>query len=248
MRHLKYRLASALGSIIGYTKTIREPHGIRVLMFHGVGDDVTAKHQLYNHAPDHFRSQILAVSEWLSEHNQRFVAFDDTPKGGVCLTFDDGYSSIVRTVAPFLLGLGIPFHIFVPINLCRVNQGLHLTQSQIRDLASEPLVGIGSHGYSHVPLNQLSNDELRQELTRSRYELEELTGRTISTISYPFGSFSPEVCRAVHDTGYIRAATSQPGLLKPTTNLLQIPRTDIWAMDSNRTVINKIRGGWDLFL
>lgn len=248
MRQLKYRLADTVGYVLGFARSVRPPSGVRVLMFHGVGDDVDADHQLYNHTFNRFCSQILAISEWLLISGQTFVKFDHAEKSGICLTFDDGYSSIARTVGPFLINLGIPFHIFVPVSLCGAQSGLHLSRGQIRDLASEPLVGIGSHGYSHVPLGNLPEAELQNQLMKSRGELEEITGRVISTISYPFGSFSDEVCFAVRETGFTRAATSRPGMFNSETDLLRVPRTDIWAMDSNRTVINKICGGWDLLL
>ncbi len=248
MRRIKYRLADTAGYVLGFPGSVRQPRGVRVLMFHGVDDDVDADHELYNHSIDRFCSHILAVSDWLSDHGQTFVALHDTSTSGICLTFDDGYASIARTVCPFLIDRGIPFHVFVPVELCDMQSGLHLSRAQIRDLATEPLVGIGSHGYSHVPLAGLAATKLRHELTRSRGELEELTGREITSMSYPFGSFGDEVCHAVREAGFTRAATSQPGILDSATDLLRIPRTDIWAMDSNRTVINKIRGGWDLLL
>ena len=248
MRKLKYRLAVAAGACSAVFTKRDISNGVRVLMFHGVGDNVDADHDLYNHSPEHFFAQISAIANWVRCTQTSFVHFAAEHSGGVCLTFDDGYSSLYHTVAPHLIDRKIPFHIFVPPACSHELETLHLSHNQLRSLASESIVGIGAHGYRHRDLTKLDDDELINELVQSRNELSRLIGSEIGTMSYPFGQHDERVRRAVQQAGFTLAATSTPGRFTKTTDVLQVPRTDIWALDSPRTVINKLEGGWDWFL
>lgn len=248
MRKLKYRFAVAAGACTAVFAKHDISNGVRVLMFHGVGDNVDADHDLYNHSPDHFFAQISAITEWVKCAETSFVHLTTEQSSGVCLTFDDGYSSLYHTVAPHLVDRKIPFHIFVPSACSHERETLHLSHNQLRSLTSESLIGIGAHGYRHRDLTELNDRELVDELVRSRSELSQITNREIDTMSYPFGQHDERVQKAVQQAGFALAATSAPGSFTTTTDLLQVPRIDIWALDSPQTVINKIVGGWDWLL
>jgi peptidoglycan/xylan/chitin deacetylase (PgdA/CDA1 family) len=248
MRKLKYRLAVAAEKCASLLARRQIATGTRVLMFHGVGDNVDADHDLYNHSPDHFFVQISAIADWVRRTGTSFVRFESEQSGGVCLTFDDGYSSLHHTVAPYLIDRKIPFHIFVPPACSHELETLHLSHNQLRSLATESLIGIGAHGYRHRDLTEFDDSDLADELARSRSELSRITGTQISTMSYPFGQHDERVRKAVRQAGFTLAATSAPGSFTTTTDLLQVPRIDIWALDSPQTVINKIVGGWDWLL
>ena len=63
-----------------------------------------------------------------------------------------------------------------------------LTPRQVRDMAQDPLVTIGSHAVSHRPLSLLSDTAVADELAASRQRLESLTGKGVRHLAYPFGS------------------------------------------------------------
>lgn len=70
---------------------------------------------------------------------------------------------------------------------------------------------IGGHGWTHRPLTQLSDDELDDELGRSRRHLEATLDRSVTTLSYPYGRVSPRVVRAARRAGYTSGWTTMPG-------------------------------------
>lgn len=249
MRRNKHRLARALASAFAPLTTRAEHSSRRVLMFHSVNDiDVDADRDLYNHSREAFVAHIDALQKWAERHQLRFAAFDGNNEPGLCLTFDDGYASIGSIVAPLLIERSIPFHVFIPVGLVGDERGTHLSHSDISMLATEPLIGFGAHGLTHRPLTEFVDDQLRHELSESRRQLSALTQRDIITMSYPFGQHDERVRSAVHGAGFRLAGTSSPGPDNPGGDPLQIPRTDIWAMDSAGDAVLKARGAWDWLL
>jgi peptidoglycan/xylan/chitin deacetylase (PgdA/CDA1 family) len=63
-----------------------------------------------------------------------------------------------------------------------------LTLDQLRALAADPFVEIGSHSVTHRPLSQLSFTEARHEIVESRRVLEHLLGREVRHFCYPYGT------------------------------------------------------------
>ena len=249
MRRNKHRLARTLAAAVSPLSGRHANASRRVLMFHAVDDvGVDADHDLYNHSRTVFVAQIDALQQWAEGHRLPFVAFDGRDEAGLCLTFDDGYASIVSVVAPLLIERHIPFHVFVPVGLVSDRRGTHLSRHDITSLATEPLVGFGAHGLTHRPLDALRDDDLAHELTESRRELSGLAKRDIVTMSYPFGRHDERVRSAVRESGFQLAATSSPGRYSASRDALQIPRTDVWAMDSPRDAVQKARGAWDWLL
>lgn len=56
---------------------------------------------------------------------------------------------------------------------------------------------LGSHSHSHVPLGQLSVEDLRKELKSTQDFFLKHFGKISETISYPYGS--PEACRGISE-------------------------------------------------
>lgn len=63
-----------------------------------------------------------------------------------------------------------------------------MTWDQIKELSRHPLCTIGGHTVSHPALNQLSDDDLRQEVRVGIEKLESVTGQKINHFAYPYGS------------------------------------------------------------
>ena len=63
-----------------------------------------------------------------------------------------------------------------------------MTWDQIKELSQHPLCTIGGHTVSHPALNQLSDDDFRQEVRVGIEKLESVTGQKINHFAYPYGS------------------------------------------------------------
>ena len=63
-----------------------------------------------------------------------------------------------------------------------------MTWDQIKELSQHPLCTIGGHTVSHPALNQLSDDDFRQEVRVGIEKLESISSQKINYFSYPYGS------------------------------------------------------------
>ena len=59
---------------------------------------------------------------------------------------------------------------------------------QIKELSKHPLCTIGGHTVSHPALNQLSDDDFRQEIRKGIEKIESVTGQKVNHFAYPYGS------------------------------------------------------------
>lgn len=82
---------------------------------------------------------------------------------------------------------------------------LFLGPDAVAAIDGHPLVTVGAHGVSHVPLTELTDARLAGELDGARRRLEEVLGREVSLLAYPYGAHSFRVRRAARRAGYDHA-------------------------------------------
>lgn len=86
---------------------------------------------------------------------------------------------------------------------------LQLSPLEIREASRSPYVTIGSHGYYHNDLGRLPESSVRDELVRSRQFLESVTGKRITQVAFPYGSYAAPTLRASLDAGYTQLFTTE---------------------------------------
>jgi peptidoglycan/xylan/chitin deacetylase (PgdA/CDA1 family) len=89
-------------------------------------------------------------------------------------------------------------------------------------------VHFGSHTRHHLNLATLSAESMREEIVRSKAELEAMLQEPIETLAFPGGHCSPEVLEAVARAGYVLACDSRRGMNRPDENMLNLRRINIW--------------------
>lgn len=100
-------------------------------------------------------------------------------------------------------------------------------EQDLRTIASDPLMEIGSHSHSHLDLSQLPYAKQRSEIEASKLKLESIIGRKIQTLSYPHGAYNGDTISCLKEAG-IRAAYSVE-TKKPSGDLqFKIRRTGIY--------------------
>lgn len=109
---------------------------------------------------------------------------------------------------------------------------LCMTWEEIRDLAADPLVTIGSHTVNHVMLGKASEEAARAELELGRTKLEARLGRPVRHLAYPYGGRDvarTREFRMAADLGYATAVTTRPGVLYPehAEELMALPRISL---------------------
>ena len=178
-----------------------------VLMYHDVklmplnNFDVTLKD---------FRKQL----QWLKNNGYKTLSMDEFieivesgrafPDDAVLITFDDGYADAFSYAVPELKSRDMKATFFInPWYVGKKAKGYpYITEAELKELADNPLFSIESHTTRHLHLDKITPDELLAELADSKSYLEELTGKQIRAISYPFGDYNAEIIAATQSTGY----------------------------------------------
>jgi len=107
----------------------------------------------------------------------------------------------------------------------RTNQTM--TWNQLQEI-SKSGIAIGSHTFSHCILTTVLRDQICEELTRSRYEIEAGLDKCCRMLAYPNGNCNTQVVELAKKAGYQLAFANEPGCWTRSTDRLRIPRTNIW--------------------
>lgn len=244
----KRAIVRTISEISALTYAFSRPRfGFRVLMYHAVGTPL--KHNckgIYSIKPELFKQHIAALSDC---HAASIVSFyngqPSDNKLDVAVTFDDGYKDNLYIAAPILLKYNIPFTVFVTSSFVQGNSPEFLNPKELRELALYPGVTIGAHSGTHAPLIKCNDDELKKELQDSKSYLEDLIGRQVAILSYPYGLVDKRVRDAAEDAGYIRAGGSMFGINTAKSDPLLLCRSEILSHDSERIFLQKLHGDWD---
>lgn len=122
----------------------------------------------------------------------------------------------------------------------RIRPERHLNRVEIKWLSG---IGVefGSHGHRHVDLTRCDTWHLADELNTSRRILEDITGRDITAISYPFGRHSAVVAAAAAQAGYTIGYTMR--FPEATDQPMCRGRVPVYGYDTPRSVLRKLRSG-----
>ncbi|NPA80181.1 MAG: polysaccharide deacetylase family protein, partial [Thermotogae bacterium] len=132
------------------------------------------------------------------------------PRDEFLITFDDALNGVYENAYPLMRERGLKGAIFVITdfigrrNLWDATFGFprrHMDKSAIVELSEAGWI-IGSHTTSHRALTHLNDRELRRELEYSKKYLEDLIGRPVITLAYPFGLYDVRVVRMAERVGY----------------------------------------------
>jgi peptidoglycan/xylan/chitin deacetylase (PgdA/CDA1 family) len=171
----------------------------------------------------------------------------------VVITFDDAMRSVCTRALPVLEQLGAVATVYAPTHYVVSGEPMgwpevarHLatehaaeldpmTVAELADVAARGWE-VGSHTRTHPWLPRLGDDELRDELERSKAELEQLLGAPCRTLAYPFGAHDARVDAAAAAAGY-EAAVTLPARLPAWPRspqgleLMRLPRLGVYHGD-----------------
>ncbi|UVK41222.1 polysaccharide deacetylase family protein [Mesorhizobium sp. AR10] len=106
-----------------------------------------------------------------------------------------------------------------------------MTHSELRQLADIDGISIGAHTRTHPSLPLLKRDDLKREISGSRQECEEITGRRVVGFAYPFGDFNGSTANAVRSAGMDYAVTALPREAEPRVDPFRLPRVTVADWD-----------------
>jgi len=236
------------------------PNGVIVLMYHRVGSARNAWEARYAVSPARFEAQMLALARRdlrpvsLESLSNWLEGGEPLPVGAFVLTFDDGFRGVREHALPALERLRWPFCVFLVSN--QIGGEDAWTRSSNPDGVTYPLlraeeildmqrrgVSFYSHTCSHASLPELDDVRLHSELVDSRASLQQLLGRPVEYLAYPFGHLDERVTCAARSAGYRAAFSTQPGFNRRDVDRFRIRRIDVYGTDTPAMLLRKVRLG-----
>lgn len=164
----------------------------------------------------------------LRELSRALVAGEDV-SGRVALAFDDALLGVHRLAMPALAERGWRATLHPVVDRMGVNppwwpgSQRTMTWAELAE-AVEAGLELGGHGTTHACLPCLDDAALAEELRAPRERLEDLAGRPVVQLAYPFGHYDPRVRDAVRAAGYSTAYTFMNGRVTSDADAWQLPR------------------------
>lgn len=183
----------------------------------------------YATTPDAFEEHLKFLSETFDIRPLRQVVdilTSEEPAGYgkslAFISFDDAYRDNLYAATPILEKFDIPATLFAPRDLVRHDNTTHMSEEELKLIATHPLWDLGGHSLTHNPLAALTPEDMRHELAESQTWLEDLVCQPIDAFAYPLGSISDVVVEIARE--YYSFAVSTDRSTCSTFDPLQIRR------------------------
>ena len=148
-----------------------------------------------------------------------------------CFTFDDGYLDTYSMVFPALTRMNVPFCVYMTRDFYRGFSKPYwdpaipmMTLGQMLEMGKEPLCTIGVHTCSHPHLSRLDKAAQRREIADCKSDLEELLGKRVFHMAYPYGDYIQDTVKIVSDLGFVTAVTTSGRFVRTDSKLLELDR------------------------
>ncbi len=233
---------------------------IPVLMYHKIPEQkLESKHRIFvtkNTFESHlkfFKDQGFTTLMFKDLENYRSgkTDFKYFPRKPLILTFDDGYLDNLTNAAPLLKKYEMNAVIFLLADhQLKSNswdsEGEEIPQSLMTLEQKKELLKfnyeIGSHGFNHRKITEMTEPEAMHELSESKKELEKHFG-PISTYAFTYGITSPRAAELAEEIGYNFAVNTDSGGLHHEENPFAIFRINIFPEDGP-TQLRKKTSSW----
>jgi peptidoglycan/xylan/chitin deacetylase (PgdA/CDA1 family) len=223
---------------------------IPVLMYHEIAGQAKTSSPLAV-APDVFRGQLAYLHEagfsTLTAGELAAFLADGTgelPERPVVLTFDDGYADFYTAALPVMKQHGFTGTLFQTTGwVGRPDAATRMLNW--RELAEIERAGIeiGAHSVWHPQLDQLSEQDLRDELYASKSALEDHLGVAVPGLAYPYGYSSPRVRQVARELGYTYAYSVDNAMTTSAAGRFTFPRLTVrrsTTMSGFRDLVNGV--------
>lgn len=222
---MRRSLSIMLGLMLAAAYWLLTPGGgVPILAYHQVSD----LPEVYSVDAAEFEQQM----QYLAEHGYTAISLQELfaagaeglPDRPVIITFDDGYEDNYLTALPIMEKYKLKATVFVIAS--QVGQADYMSWEQLQAMQLHGME-IGSHTYTHAPLNELAPVQQWDELVRSKQLLEARLGQPVQFLAYPFGQYDQATLAALPQAGYTGACTGRPGLGTTGGDAYQLCRVNI---------------------
>lgn len=154
------------------------------------------------------------------------------PKRPIIFTFDDGYLSNWTLAAPILERHGMRGVFFIALEPDEhtrsgvLGKDDWMTHEQIRALHERGHT-IGSHSVTHGLLSEMSEEEVRWELSESKRRLEALLGAPVPHFCIPRAGGNRRIVELIGQAGYVTSCGADKGTAGPGRDPMRLPRIGV---------------------
>ncbi len=220
-------LVLMLGGALAAMVEMHPPQGMLILEYHKVNDRTKDE---YTVSTADFAAQMDALKEdgytaiSVLDFLKAKKGKQKLPEKPVVVTFDDGYSDNYTEALPILEKRGMKATVFMVTN----DIGLpgYLTWDQLQDMEKRG-VELGSHTANHRPLTEMTLEEARDEVQKSKLMMEWKGLKTIFVLSYPNGKYDKFLPGILKEEEYLAAVTGDAGLNTFQTDPYRLLRTNV---------------------
>ena len=230
---------------------------IPVLMYHKIPDKVLeSPHKIFvtkKNFENHLKFyqdrgfQTVTFSE-LKQFKNGTRPFSEFPKKPLVLTFDDGYWDNLNNADPLLKKYNFKAQIFLLANSdishnqwdeANLEKGDKIVSGADRKLWLKSNFEIGSHGFSHQRITQMTKEAALAELAESRRALEKEFTQEICVYAYTYGDTNAACASLAETAGYDFAVNTDTGGLKMFDDPYQIFRVNIFPNETKFSLWKK---------
>jgi len=216
--------------LLGLPEKVVAVQKVPILIYHSIAEyNGHGSKELYV-TPENFEKQMI----YLRDQGYTLLTFDrwqDSKKVNkpIFITFDDGYKNNLNAFAIFQKLSTRQFKptgtIFVISDF--IGRSNRLSRVDLKRLSDSGLISIQSHTATHPDLTKVEN--LKYELKESKEKIQQITGKQVIALAYPFGNTNEQVM-AETKKYYLFGLTTTPGPFSQTgikNELYLLPRTYI---------------------
>lgn len=207
-------------------------YNIPILMYHQIGENP----QPYDYSrfvtPENFEEQM----KYLKEAGYTPINFDEiynikNIKKPIIISFDDGYDN---NIIAYNILRDLRDETFKPKATIfmvgnQIDTNGFLSLEQIKEMSNSGIISIQSHTMTHPFFNDsqsIGNIDLVKEIKDSKFLLEGVTGKPVTAIAYPYGSYNNNVMDEVKRY-YDFAVTTKPGIANTNDSHFELKRVRI---------------------
>ena len=195
--------------------------------------------------------------KYLKKNGFQSVFIDEINKSKnkkIIITFDDGYKDLISNSLPILKKYNFKATCFVVSNLIGETNSWDENDKNITKKLMNKMdialwikngMKIGSHSKNHENLTNLSYEIMLNEITESKFYLENLIDSSVDSFCYPYGSFNEKIVNEVKKIINLHLQLNDLDMIKVFITIC--PRIDMGKKMSNFKMYLKLNSPYEDF-
>ena len=258
----KTRICDEVEEIYRATRLWKKAPGLPVLMYHQIPlQETGSQHRIFV-TKENFEKhlwfftrmgfQTLSFQD-LSDFWFERRPLSEFPEKPLVLTFDDGYRDNFENALPLLQKYKLKTNLFIlgdasiTKNTWDHEPGVEsaplMTLDQKKKLPKENYA-IESHGWNHLDLRSLSDEQVLEQMTLSKFQLEKDLNHKITAFAYPFGLIDSRLPGLAKKAGYDFAVNTDRGALRWVDDRFSMFRVNIFPEENFFSLWKKTSRGY----